>query len=54
MKNHSEPGDSRNDDGKRSQQKSQLDPSIHALSYSDVEDKLCSKTKADLYKSNLA
>ncbi|KAF4118738.1 probable ribonuclease ZC3H12C [Onychostoma macrolepis] len=57
VKSHSEPGGSRNDkagDGKRSLPKRQLDPSIRALSYSDVEDKLCSKTKADLYKSNLA
>uniref|UniRef100_A0A673NEI6 C3H1-type domain-containing protein n=1 Tax=Sinocyclocheilus rhinocerous TaxID=307959 RepID=A0A673NEI6_9TELE len=57
VKSNSEPGDSRNDkasNGKRSQPKRQSDPSIRALSYSDVEDKLCSKTKADLYKSNLA
>ncbi|XP_016308621.1 probable ribonuclease ZC3H12C [Sinocyclocheilus anshuiensis] len=57
VKSNSELGDSRNDkasDGKRSQPKRQSDPSIRALSYSDVEDKLCSKTKADLYKSNLA
>ncbi|XP_026060188.1 probable ribonuclease ZC3H12C [Carassius auratus] len=57
VKSHSEPGGFHNDkacDGKRSLPKRQLDPSIRAHSYSDVEDKLCSKTKADLYKSNLA
>lgn len=51
------PGGSCNDkagDGRQSQPKRQSDPNIRALSYSDVEDKLCSKTKADLYKSNLA
>ncbi|KAK2908875.1 hypothetical protein Q8A67_004712 [Cirrhinus molitorella] len=56
VKSHSEPGGSRkekNGDGKRSQPKRQLDASLRALSYSDVEDKLCSKTKADLYKNNL-
>ncbi len=57
VKSHSEPGGSRKDkagDGKGSLPKRQLDPSIRALSYSDVEDKLCSKTKPDMYKSNLA
>lgn len=54
---HSVPGGSCNNkarDSRQSQPKRQSDPNIRALSYSDVEDKLCSKTKADLYKSNLA
>ncbi|XP_077088339.1 putative ribonuclease ZC3H12C [Siphateles boraxobius] len=56
-KSHSVPEGSRYDkagDSRKSQPKRQSDPNIRALSYSDVEDKLCSKTKADQYKSNLA
>ncbi|XP_051982276.1 probable ribonuclease ZC3H12C [Xyrauchen texanus] len=55
VKSHSLPGGSRIDkacDSKRVHPKRQPDPNIRALSYSDVEDKLRSKTKADLYKGN--
>uniref|UniRef100_A0A3B4CLS0 C3H1-type domain-containing protein n=1 Tax=Pygocentrus nattereri TaxID=42514 RepID=A0A3B4CLS0_PYGNA len=56
VKSHSVPGGSRNDkasEGKRSHPKRQSDPSVRTLSYSDVEDKLSSKTKADPHKSSL-
>ncbi|XP_067297677.1 probable ribonuclease ZC3H12C [Pseudorasbora parva] len=57
VKSRSVPGGSCNDkadDGRQSQPKRQSDPNIRALFYSDLEDKLCSKTKSDLFKSNLA
>uniref|UniRef100_A0A3B1IMP3 C3H1-type domain-containing protein n=1 Tax=Astyanax mexicanus TaxID=7994 RepID=A0A3B1IMP3_ASTMX len=56
VKSHSVPGGSRNDkagEGKRSHPKRQSDPSVRTLSYSDVEDKLSSKTKADSTKSSV-
>ncbi|KAG9262417.1 putative ribonuclease ZC3H12C [Astyanax mexicanus] len=56
VKSHSVPGGSRNDkagEGKRSHPKRQSDPSVRTLSYSDVEDKLSSKTKADSHKSSV-
>ncbi|XP_062866583.1 probable ribonuclease ZC3H12C [Trichomycterus rosablanca] len=57
VKSHSVPGGSRNDragEGKRGHPKRQSDPTVRTLSYSDVEDKLSSKTKADPQKSSLA
>ncbi|XP_030636413.1 probable ribonuclease ZC3H12C [Chanos chanos] len=56
VKSHSVPTGTRTDkpgDGKRAHPKRQSDPSVRALSYSDVEDKLSTKTKADPHKSSL-
>ncbi|XP_026870640.2 probable ribonuclease ZC3H12C [Electrophorus electricus] len=57
VKSHSVPGGSRSDkagDGKRSHPKRQSEPSTRALSYSDVEEKLSSKAKAEPPRSGLS
>ncbi|XP_028834684.1 LOW QUALITY PROTEIN: probable ribonuclease ZC3H12C [Denticeps clupeoides] len=57
VKSHSVPIGSRTDrqaDGKRSHPKRQSDPSVRALSCSDVEEKLSAKSKADPQKSGTA
>ncbi|XP_076838585.1 putative ribonuclease ZC3H12C [Brachyhypopomus gauderio] len=57
VKSHSVPGGSRSDkagEGKRPHSKRQSDPSVRALSYSDVEDKLSSKGKSEPPRSGPA